>query len=154
MFFMKTKTRSMKKVAVSVAFALLTLSGLLSCSKGGSGGGGGGGGGGGTNEVNLAVTLDPPVNSVQAPSLGPFSVKVSVTSTMPPQGVKIDVSAKKDDGSGSAAFFTNSTTTSTAVTTMNINSTPVSSTNLVTVTVTSVSKSSNTWTGTYRYARK
>src|SRR5687767_6984837 len=72
-------------------------------------GGGGGGGGGGTTEVNLAVTLNPPANSVQpaAPQVD-FPLTVSITSTMPAQGVTIDVSAKKDDGSGAAPFFTES----------------------------------------------
>ena len=148
----------MRKACAYAAFVMLAFSALSSCSKGGggggNGGGGGGGGGGGTPEVNLVVTTDPAVNSLQAPSLGPFSVKVTVTSTMPPSGVKIDVSAKKDDGTNSAAFFTTTSTTSTAATTFTITNTPASTQCLVNITVTSVSKPTNQWTGSYRYARK
>lgn len=107
-------------------------------------------------EVNLAVTLNPPVNSVQpaAPQTD-FPLSVTITSTMPPQGVTIDVSAKKDDGSGAAAFFISPTTsTSSAISNFTITGTPTGVVCLTTVTVTSKTKASNTWSGTYRYSRK
>ncbi|HLF44879.1 MAG TPA: hypothetical protein VI548_00530 [Chitinophagaceae bacterium] len=106
-------------------------------------------------EATLAVTLTPPVNSVQpaAPQTD-FPLTVSITSTMPAQGVTIVISAKKDDGSGAAAFFNSSTNSSIANNSFTITGTPTNVVCLTTVTVTSVSKPTNTWTGSYRYSRK
>ena len=61
--------------------------------------GGGGGGGGGTTEANLAVTTTPANGSLQTPSLGPFDLSVTITSAMPSGGVKIEVTAKREDNS-------------------------------------------------------
>jgi len=108
----------------------------------------------GNTEANLVVEIDPPNGSVQAPSIGPFNLKVTVTSAMPPSGVKIEVTAKKDDGSGSAPFFTFNINTSTSVTNIDITNTPVNVQCLVEVKVTSLTKSTNQWTGSYRYSRK
>lgn len=117
------------------------------------------GGSGGDNpppptEANLAVTLDPPNGSVQAPSLGPFTLKVNITSAMPANGVKIEISAKKDDGSGSTPFYTNTANTSGAVNNYTITGTPLNTQCLVEVKVTSLTKATNTWSGSYRYASK
>ena len=138
----------MKKFAAILLVGLFVITG---CSKGG---GGGGGGGGNSNEAKLVVDIDPANGTVQAPSLGPFNLKVSVTSTMPPSGVKIEVSAKKDDGSGAPAFFSTSTNTSTGVNNFSITSTPSGVQCLVEVKVTSLTKSTNQWSGSYRYSRK
>lgn len=110
---------------------------------------------GGTTEANLVVTLTPPVNSVQAaaPQVD-FPLTVAISSTMPPQGVTITVSAVRDDGSGTPAFFTNTTNSSNASNLFSITGTPVNIVCLTTVTVTSRTKATNTWTGTYRYSRK
>ena len=106
-------------------------------------------------EATLAVTLNPPVNSVQPPApQTDFPLSVTITSIMPPQGVTIDVSAKKDDGSGAAPFFTTSINTSNTISNFTITNTPTGVINVTTVTVTSKTKPSNTWTGTYRYSRK
>ena len=111
--------------------------------------------GGGTTEANLVVTLTPPVNSLQpaAPQTD-FPLVVVITSTMPAQGVTINVTAKRDDGSGTADFFTNTSNTSNGTNNISITGTPVNVICITTVTVTSRSKPSNTWTGTYRYSRK
>lgn len=108
-----------------------------------------------SGEANLQVTLSPPAGSVQpaAPQVT-FPLVVTITSAMPPQGVQIDVSAKKDDGSPDPPFFTASVTTSSAVSNFDITNTPLNVVCQVTVTVTSKSKASNTWTGSYRYSRK
>jgi hypothetical protein len=140
----------MKRIVIFLAL-IATINLFPACSKGG---GGGGGGGNPPNEANLVVDIDPANGIVQAPSLGPFNLKVTISSTMPSGGVKIEVSAKKDDGSGSAAFFTSSANTSTSVSNINITNTPSSVQCLVEVKVTSLSKSSNTWSGSYRYSRK
>ena len=119
------------------------------CKKGGGGGGGGG------NEANLVVTTTPPVGQTQSPSDGPFSVTITITSTMPPGGVKIELNARKDDGTNPAPFFsTTIASTSNPTTNITINNTPPSTQCIVDIKVTSLSKATNTWTGTYRYSRK
>ena len=100
------------------------------------------------------MDLDPPNGTVQAASVGPFNLKVTITSTMPSNGVKIEISAKKDDGSGAAAFYTSNGNTSNAVSNFSLTNTPLNVPCLVEVKVTSLTKSSNQWTGSYRYSRK
>lgn len=138
-----------KSLFYSFIILSLTLGMAGKCSKGS---------GGGTNppsEANLAITLDPPASSSQPPApLTTFPLKVTITSTMPSQGVTIVVSAKKDDGSPDPPFFTENRSTSNAVSDFNITNTPLSVVCLVTVTVTSKTKATNTFTGTYRYSRK
>lgn len=117
--------------------------------------GGGGGGGGGTTEANLAVTLNPPNGSVQAAANGPnFDLTVTITSTMPPSGVKVEITAKKDDGTNPAPFFTNTNNTTTAINNYSITGTPATTACIVDVKVTSLTKPTNIWTGQYRYSRK
>ena len=107
-----------------------------------------------TSEANLDVVTTPANGTFQSPSIEPFILTVEVKSAMPAGGVKIDVSAKKDDGSGSAPFFTDSRTTTSALTTFTITNTPVGVQCIVEIKVTSLSKSSNQWTGSYHYSRK
>lgn len=135
---------------------ILSLCLVSGCKKGG-----GGSGGGGTTpppptptEADLVVSLNPASGSVQAPALGPFSVTVSITSTMPANGVKIEISAKKDDGSGAAPYFTVNENTTATTKTYNITNTPVNVQCLVEVKVTSLTKATNVWTGSYRYSSK
>ncbi|MGB3005175.1 MAG: hypothetical protein WBC06_01615 [Chitinophagaceae bacterium] len=136
-------------ISVFFLYSILLSSG---CGKGNDGGGGGGGG---TTEANLVVTTNPSNGSVQAPALGPnFDLSVSVTSAMPPSGVKIEISAKKDDGTNPPAFFTQTVNTSSAVTNFSITGSPVASQCLVDVKVTSLTKATNVWTGSYCYSRK
>ena len=126
-----------------VCFSTLILSG--SCKKGG---------GGGTNEPALSVELNPAANSNQAPAPGPdFPLTVTIKSTMPPSGVKIEVSAKEDVG-GSTAFFNQSINSTTAINTFNITGSPRNVTIRTTVTVTSLSDANNKFTGSYTYSRK
>ena len=111
--------------------------------------------GGDDDEDNLAVTLNPPAGSTQpaAPQID-FPLTVSITSTMPPQGVTIDVVVKRDDGSGTTVFTANNPGTTSASTNLTITGTPVGVVCVTTVTVTSKTKTTNTWTGSYRYSRK
>jgi hypothetical protein len=126
------------------SMATLILSG--SCKKNG--------GGGGTNEPALSVELNPAANSNQLPAPGPdFPLTVTIKSTMPAAGVKIDVSAREDVG-GSTPFFNQSVTSSTSVNNFSITGSPRNVTIRVTVTVTSLSTSTNTFTGSYTYSRK
>lgn len=139
----------MRAIFYSFLSVLLTIS-ILSCGKGG-----------GNSpdpdppaEAPLAVTTDPAVNAVQAPAPAPYTVKVTVTSAMPANGVKIEVTARKDDGSGASPFFTNTVNTSSAISTITITGTPANTQCLVEVKVTSRSTASNTWTGSYRFSSK
>ena len=99
-------------------WSILTLlvCGILSCSKGGSGGDPDPD----PQEANLVVETDPANGSVVPPALGPYAVRISVTSTMPPNGVKLEVRARKDDGSGAPAFFNYSVNSSNAVNNISI----------------------------------
>ncbi|MGQ0739519.1 MAG: hypothetical protein ACT4OJ_10700 [Bacteroidota bacterium] len=114
----------------------------------------GGGGGGGTNEANLVVTTNPPAGSVQAASFGPFDLTVTITSAMPSGGVKIEVTAKRDDGSNIQFFSQTISNTSAATSNFSITNTPQLIQCLVEIKVTSNSKPGNVWTGSYRYSRK
>jgi hypothetical protein len=129
---------------------LLIAAGLIAiapaCHKGNSGGG--------SNEATLAVTTTPANGSNNTPDLGPdFALAVQITSTMPPGGVKIQVSSKID-GSSAAPFFSTSINSSSALNNFTITGTPSGTTCVVTITVTSVSNSGNVWNGSYRYSRK
>jgi hypothetical protein len=104
-------------------------------------------------EANLAVTTDPANGTVQPPALGPYNLKVTITSTMPPNGVKIDITAKKDDGSNTV-FFSTSVNKTTAVNDFTLTGTPAATQCLVETKVTSLTKSSNQWSGSYRYSSK
>jgi hypothetical protein len=139
----------MKKVLlVLFAFAGIAMATLPAC------------GGGGKDpqppaEENLAITANPALNGQQeAPGLGPnFPLSVTITSKMPPQGVKVDVVAK-EDGSSTTNFYTDTKTTSSTVSNFVITNTPQTTTCRVTVTVTSVSKPANKATGFYLYSKK
>lgn len=135
----------MKKWLLQIVIVPTIICGIHSCSDKGSSGGG--------DEANLAVTLNPPANSTQPaiPQID-FPLTVSITSTMPSQGVTIDVKAAPDGST--ANFFTNSQTTSSPTTNITITGTPTGVVCVTTVTVTSKSKPTNTWTGSYRYSRK
>jgi hypothetical protein len=108
--------------------------------------------GGGTAEATLAVTLTPPNGSTQAISPGPFGVAVQITSTMPPKGVTIAITAEVDGTS--SPFYTTSGSSSTATNSFSITNTPAQETCVVNVTVTSNTEASNVYTGSYRYSAK
>jgi hypothetical protein len=128
-------------------FLFLALSIISACGKGG----------GSTpppaQEANLTVTTDPANGSAQLPALGPYNLKVTITSTMPANGVKIDIKAKKDDGSNTE-FFATSVNKTTAVNDFTITGTPAATQCLVEVKVTSLTKATNVWNGSYRYSSK
>jgi hypothetical protein len=126
----------MKRLLLQLFVSLAIIFGIANCSS--KGGGGGGGGGGGT-EANLAVTLNPPANSVQpAAPQADFPLTVSITSAMPPQGVTIDVKVAQDGSSTN--FFTETRSSTTANNNFTITGTPVGVVCVTTVTVTSKTK--------------
>lgn len=147
------KRYCMRSVFLYLVLAMMGVCLLSASCKKGSGGGGDPTPPPAPTEANLTVDLDPANGSVQAPALPPFNLKVTVTSAMPPNGVKIEVTGKKDDGSGTQ-YFTTSVNSTTAVNTINITSTPVGVQCLVEVKVTSLTKATNVWTGSYRYSSK
>jgi len=138
----------MKGVLLKLFIVPAIILGIGSC-----GDKGGGGGGGTTTEANLVVTLNPPAGSTQpaAPQVD-FPLTVSITSTMPPQGVTIDVKAAPDGSTTN--FFTESKSSTSANNNFTITGTPISVVCVVTVTVTSKTKATNTVTLSYRYTRK
>lgn len=140
------------KTTLRFAFFFFISSILLSsgCKKSS---GGGGGGGGGTTEANLAVTTNPANGSVQAASVGPFDLSVTITSAMPSGGVKIEVTAKRED-TGVQHFSQTIASTSSATSNFSLTNTPQNVSCLVDIKVTSNSKPTNIWTGSYRYSRK
>jgi len=141
----------MKKIAYQlVIISVLFLFIAGSCKKKGSGGGGGGGG---TTEAGLVVTLNPPANSTQpaAPQTD-FPLTVSITSTMPSQGVNIDVRVAPDGSSTN--FFTETRSSTAANNNFTITNTPTGVVCVTTVTVTSKTLATNTVTLSYRYSRK
>jgi hypothetical protein len=128
--------------------------GSILISSGCNKGGGGGGNPPPPPESNLDVTLTPANGSVQAPSNGPFDLTVTINSTMPSSGVKIEINSRKDDGTNPAPFYTSTNNSSAAVNNYSITGTPASTQCIVDVKVTSNSKPTNTWSGGYRYSRK
>ena len=110
------------------------------------------GGGKNTTEATLTVITNPPSGSTQAPAVGPFNLNVMISSPMPAKGVTIDIKATPDGSS--TAFFTKSTSTTSTSNDFTITGQTVAVVNVVYITVTSNSKSSNTWTGSYRYSAK
>lgn len=122
-----------------------------SCNKSNNGGGGTPGGG----EANLQVVINPAAGSTQpaSPDLE-YPLSVTIMSTMPSQGVTIDVVAKPDDGSGASPFFTATSTTSAPISNFVITNTPLNVQSMVSVTVTSKTNANNKWIGSYRYSRK
>src|SRR3954462_539934 len=112
------------------------------------------GGGGGTTEASLVVELNPAAGSNQAPAPGPdFPLTVTIKSTMPPSGVKIDVTAR-EDVAGSIPFFTQSLNSTATSNNFTITSSPRNVTIRVDVTVTSLTLATNKFTGSYTYSRK
>jgi hypothetical protein len=110
----------MKRILLQLFIVPAIILGIGSCSDKGGGGGGGGGG----DEANLLVTLNPPAGSTQpaAPQVD-FPLTVSIASTMPPQGVTIDVKAAPDGTTTN--FFTETRSSTTANNNFTITGTPV-----------------------------
>ena len=107
-------------------------------------------------EADLVVTTNPAVgsNNAPAPLASGQPITVTISSTMPTGGVKIEITAKLE--TASTDFFTGSMpSTSGSTNTYTITNVPAGGEACIcTVKVTSLSKATNTWTGTFRFARK
>ncbi|MBN8836776.1 MAG: hypothetical protein J0I09_05930 [Sphingobacteriia bacterium] len=133
-----------------LCIALISISVVtLSCGKGASGGGSS------TTEATLAVTLNPAAGSnLPAQALGSgLPLTVTVTSTMPSNGVRIDVAATNQ--TSNVTFFSTTVSNANAANNFTITNIPTGSVSCkCTVTVTSLSSSSNVWTGSFIFAAK
>ena len=135
--------RAFSRSILLSALAIGFLAFIVSCSSGSKS----------TPEATLTVTTTPAVNTVQAPAVGPnFSLNVTITSTMPPKGVSIAITAAPDGGG--ANFFSTSQSTTQSSNNFSITGTPIGVVSVVNITVTSLSTSTNVWTGSYRYSSK
>jgi hypothetical protein len=134
----------MKKITIALlSFAVACLALFTACKKSS-----------GTAEAGLVAETTPANNSNNLNVLGPdFPLKVEITSTMPPQGVKIEITAKKES-SADPAFFSSTNNSTAPQNNYTITNTPGGVTCVVTVTVTSLTKSNNVWMGSYRYSKK
>jgi hypothetical protein len=138
----------MKKLSIVLLVCALAVMVMPACKKNKDGGGG-------TNEVNLVVETTPNNGATEAPAPGPdFPLKVEIKSTMPPSGVKIEVSARQDGSTAAPFFSTSSNTTSASNNNFTITNTPKTVICVVDVKVTSISKPTNVWTGSYKYSKK
>jgi len=134
----------MKKNVWAIVMFALVIAAVASCKKKTTA----------PTEANLVVQTTPANQSNNLNILGPdFPLKVEITSAMPPNGVKIEVSANKD-GSSDPAFFTATNNTSAPQNNYTITNTPSGVTCVVNITVTSLTQASNVWKGSYRYSKK
>lgn len=107
-------------------------------------------------EADLVVTTNPIVGSNNAPAAiaNGQPLTVTISSTMPTGGVKIEITAKLE--TASSDFFTGGDAKSTVATNnYTITNVPAGGEACVcTIKVTSLSKPANTWVGSFRFARK
>lgn len=103
-------------------------------------------------ESNLVISLDPAPSGRVNVSGTTYDFRVKVDSPMPAQGVKVNVTYKKDDGG--AVVFSREYTTTTSPLNVQITDIPFNEVGTVTVVVTSKTKSDNTQTKTFQLVRK
>jgi hypothetical protein len=134
---------AMKKITFVLLFAVSCFTVFTACKKSN-----------GATEAGVVAETTPANNSNNLNLLGPdFPLKVEITSAMPPQGVKIEITAKKES-SADPAFFSSTNNSTAPQNNYTITNTPAGVTCVVTITVTSLTKSNNVWMGTYRYSKK
>jgi hypothetical protein len=133
----------MRRQPTFVVLVVLVQFFLLSCSKSTDNC---------SSEPTLTVATTPAIGTTELPSVGPFNLKVSITSTIPSSGVTIDVKAREE--AKTTPFFSQSKSSSTKDNNFEIANTPSTVTCIVEITVTSKSCSSKTWSGSYRYSKK
>jgi len=105
------------------------------------------------NPTSLTIETSPATGTNVAPAPGPnFPLVVTITSSMPSGGVKIDVAAHAE---GSVAnFFSTSVNSSNSVNNFVITGAPQGVTSVVDVVVTDLSNTSLRATSSYRFAKK
>lgn len=106
-------------------------------------------------EANLVVSLDPAPSSTTTPvvALGTtYDFRVKVESTMPAQGVDIQVAYRKD--SDNSTVFAQTYTTTTSPQAVTVTGIPFNQVGTVTVTVVSKTKPDNTVQKTFKLVKK
>lgn len=131
-----------KSIFLLLGASVLLLIALGSCKKSKT-----------TNPGTLTIQTTPASGSNQAAAPGPdFPLVVSITSSMPSGGVRIEISAHAEGSTMN--FYTNSVNTSNATNNFLITGSPQGVTSVVDVTVTDLSNTSNKASSSYRFARK
>lgn len=139
----------MKKNYLIIVLCFLS---FLGCKKDN----GGGGGSSDPPEADLVVSINPDPGSSVAPALSStYTFRVTISSTLPKNGVKFEMTGLKE--SDNSTFF--SQTSQTSGNTVNYTDLTISNLSpgilcVVTVDVTSLSKPSNKKTVTFKIARK
>ena len=101
----------------------------------------------------ITFQTNPASGSNQAPAPGPdFPLVVTITSTMPSAGVKIEVTARAEGSTTN--FFTQSLNTNNTVNNFLITGAPQAVTSVVEVTVSDISNAAVRSTSTYRFSKK
>lgn len=104
-------------------------------------------------EDNLVISIEPDPGTTVVKALGAtYDFKLNITSKMPPQGVTITVTYKKD--SDNTTLFSQTLQSSTTPVNITISNIPQNDVGTVTITVTSKSKASNTATKSFKLTRK
>ena len=105
-------------------------------------------------KVEIPATTEIDYTKIYGAIGGTQAINVNITSTLPKDGVTIDVKVTKD-AADNAVIFTNNFTSKTAATnSITINSLSPGVLSTVTVVVTSKNKSTNTATKTFKIAGK
>jgi hypothetical protein len=104
-------------------------------------------------EQALTIAIDPDTGTTVAKAIGPtYGFKLVITSTMPEQGVTVDVDFKKD--LDNTVVFSQSLSTSAAATDITIGNLVFNEPGTVTINVKSKTKSTNTAQKTFKLVRK
>ena len=106
-----------------------------------------------TAESTLSIATTPANGSIEPPAPGPdFPLRVTINSTIPPQGVTIEVKARPEASATPFFIETRNSTTKDNDFTITGASTGVAS--IVEITVTSKTCATNKATASYRFSRK
>jgi hypothetical protein len=134
------------KHAIGIALIFLSV-GILSCGKGS--------GDDECTDTDLEFTTTPALNTTEQPAVGPdFPVTVTITSTVPSQGVTIVVTARPENPSNSQPFYTETKSVTASSTIFTITNTPQNVQSIVEVSATANNCNTNKFSGSYRYSRK
>src|SRR5688500_8761154 len=105
------------------------------------------------NPSTLTIETTPAGGSNAAPAPGPdFPLVVRITSSVPNNGVKIEVVARAEGST--IPFYSATVNTSNSVNNFVVTGAPIGVTSVVEVTATDLSNAVNTATSSYRFSRK
>jgi hypothetical protein len=105
------------------------------------------------NEAQIVFTINPDPGTTTLSVLGATqNIAITITSTMPSQGVTADISVKKD--SDNSTVFSQTLSMSTASANVSIQNLTVGDVCTATITLTSKAVATNKATKTFKLARK